>query len=59
MLRDIEKQKERSTEVGTRQTKLVRESEKELIKAEKQKDSELQMAQTLYDEANERISQAI
>lgn len=33
--------------------------EKELTKAEKQKDSELHIAKTLYEEANERLSQAI
>ena len=29
------------------------------MKSEDQKDSELQTAQTLYEEANERLSQAI
>ena len=33
--------------------------EKELTKAEKQKDSELHIAKTLYEEANEQLSQAI
>ena len=35
------------------------ETENELMKSEKQKDSELQTAKTLYEEANERLAQAI
>ena len=35
------------------------EREKELMQSEDQKDSELQTAKTLYEEANERLSQAI
>ena len=31
--------------------------EKELMAAEKQKDSELHIAKTLYEEANEQLSQ--
>ena len=34
------------------------ETEKELMKSEK-KDSELQTAKTLYEESNERLTQAI
>ena len=33
--------------------------EKELMKATKQKDSGLNIAKTLYEEANERLAQAI
>ena len=35
------------------------ETEKELMKSEKHKDSELQTAKTLYEETNERLMQAI
>ena len=35
------------------------ETENDLMKSEKQKDSELQTAKTLYEEANERLAQAI
>lgn len=35
------------------------ETENELRKSEKEKDSELQTAKKLYEEANERLTQAI
>ena len=59
MHREIEKQKEKEVEKLEKGRLNLSDREKELTKAEKQKDSELHIAKTLYKEANERLSQAI
>jgi len=59
MQREIEKQKEKEIEKLEKGRLNLSDREKELMKAEKQKDSELHIAKTLYKEANERLSQAI
>lgn len=53
MQREIEKQKEKEVEKLEKGRLNLSEREKELTKAEKQKDSELHIAKTLYEEANE------
>lgn len=59
MQREIEKQKEKEVEKLEKGRLNLSDREKELTKAEKRKDSELHIAKTLYEEANERLSQAI
>ena len=48
-----------SPEAGTKETIYLFETEKELMKSEKRKVSELQTAKTLYEEPNERLVQTI
>jgi len=59
MQREIEKLKEKEVEKLEKGRLNLSDREKELMKAEKQKDSELHITKTLYEEANERLSQAI
>ena len=59
MQREFEKQKEKEVEKVEKGRLNLFDREKELMKAEKQKDSELHIAKTLYEEANERLSQAM
>ena len=59
MQREIEKQKEKEVEKLEKGRLTLSDREKELMKAEKQKNSGLQIAKTLYEEANERLTQAI
>ena len=58
-LRDREKERQQEAQKLEQRRLNLSETEKELMKSEKQKDSELQTAKTLYEEANERLTQAI
>ena len=58
-IRDVEKERQQEAEKLERRRLNLFEKEKELMKSEKQKDSELQTAKTLYEEARERLMQAI
>ena len=57
MQREVEKQKEKVEKLKKGRLTLS-DREKELTKAEKQKNSGLNIAKTLYEEANERLTQA-
>ena len=58
---DVEKERQQEVEKLEQRRLHVNlfETEKELMKSEKQKDSELQIAKTLYEEARESLMQAI
>lgn len=58
-LRDAEQEREKEAEKLEQSRLNLSEKEKELMKSEKCKDSELQTAKALYEEANERLLQAI
>ena len=58
-LRDGEKERQQEAQKLEQRRLNLFETKKELLKSEKLKDSELQTAKTLYEEANERLAQAI
>ena len=58
-LRDGEKERQQEAQKLEQRRLNLLETKKELLKSEKLKDSELQTAKTLYEEANERLAQAI
>ena len=58
-LRDAEKEREREAEKLEKSRANLAETEQKLMKSEKHKESELQAVQILYDEAKDRLSEAI
>ena len=54
-LRDGEKERQQEAQKLEQRRRNLSETVKELMKSEKQKDSELQTTKTLYEEANERL----
>ena len=58
-LRDGEKEREREAQKLEQRRLNLFETMKELMKSEKQKESKRQGAKTLYEEANEKLRQAI
>ena len=58
-LRDAEKGREREAEKLEKSRANLAETEQKLMKSEKHKGSELQAIQILYDEAKDRLSEAI
>ena len=58
-LRDAEKEREREAEKLEKSRANLAETEQKLMKSEKHKESELQAVKNLYDEAKDRLSEAI
>ena len=58
-LRDAEKEREREAEKLEKSRANLAETEQKLMKSEKHKESELQAVKILYDEAKDRLSEAI
>ena len=58
-LRDAEKEREREAEKLEKSRANLAETEQKLMKSEKHKESELQAVKSLYDEAKDRLSNAL